>query len=543
MFPVVCALAIVASCAVSGAPPQAWTFAPDAAPIPAPVVLPTIATAHADTLPIEAWRRADGDEDDIPYLGRTDEGYAPPGANGVAGIPIWGTAPWQIVVPATDTSYAVGYSTKPSYLPGETVDLKVSTTAPTFDVSFWRYSNTGPATEQPFALVSGQTNLPGTVGAKATMDKTTHMFKTKWAINAHITIPAAAPSGVYLVRLSGSTNTQSFIPIIVRKATAAKYLYIVPSMTWNAYNAWGGTSLYQTAPGLPTAIPYGPSGGPRATAVSFDRPYLAGYGFPMFGAEDMTLIKWLQQNDYDVAYTTDTDLSIDPSKQPDPKAVIIGGHSEYWTAKMYDWLNTGINVKGRFGLASFGANSGFWVCTMLDGGRTEKCLKREAERLKSGKVRPGKDNMRDVGRPEEAIFGAEYGVIVVGGGPVKISATAAETGLLAGTGLKTGSSLGNIAGYEIDQVHPGDCGPLKCKYDLKFATSTVRQRANPCGCPYNATQGHGNTMVRRLPSGRRVFSSGSLWWSYGLDPAFAKANGVPAGFGQLMKNIMAYTAR
>jgi hypothetical protein len=175
---------------------------------------------------------------------------------------------------------------------------------------------------------------------------------------------------------------------------------------------------------------------------------------------------------------------------------------------------------------------------MRDSGRTERCLKRGMS-----KTAPGIDNLRFIKRPEQAIFGAAFGVIAVGGGPIRLSAAAAATGLLTGTNLRAGSSLGLIAGYEVDQVHDrSQCGILRCKYDLKFATSTIQQRAIHCDCPYNTSPLHGHTMVRRLPSGRRVFAAGTLWWGYALDPAFAGIYKVPPGFPRLMKNILAFVA-
>lgn len=495
----------------------------------------TVSTATAgreSVIPVSMWLDSD-DGDDAPEGSLIEEGYAPPGAERVAAIDYMGTLPWQIANPVTDTSYIWAYATKPSYLPGQTIELKVTTTAPTLDLSLWRYSNTGPPSDQPFALVTGVTGLTGVVGAAPTMDEATHMVKADWAGSAQLAIPETAPSGVYMLRLSSSANVQSYVPIVVRKAAAAKYLYVVPSMTWQAYNVWGGTSLYQSL-GIPSAMV---GGRPRAQAVSYDRPYLSNDGFPLFGAEDMVIIKFLQRHGYDVAYTTDTDLSIDPSTQPLPKAVIIGGHSEYWSSRMYDWLNTSINTKGRFGLASFGANSGFWACTMLDAGRTQRCLKRAIN------LTAGNDHLRYMKRPEQAIFGTAFGVIALGGGPVKLSASATATGLLRGTGLTSGSSLGQLGGYEVDQVHAASqCGALKCRYDVRFATSTIRQRFANCRCPYNVAGNHGHSVVRRLPSGRRVFAAGTLWWGYGLDPVFARAYGVPAGFPRLMANILAYVA-
>jgi hypothetical protein len=194
-------------------------------------------------VPVASWLAAgDEDGDGPPEVTAVEEGYAPPGATNVAAIDYVGGLPWQIANHVTDDSYIYGYATKPSYLPGQSIDLKVSTTAPTFDLSLWRYSNA--ADGSPFSLVADQTGLTGVVGGTRTMDPTSHMIRTDWAVSAQIAVPDSTPSGVYLARLSSSANIQSYLPIVVRRATAAKYLYVVPSMTWQAYNLWGGTSLY-----------------------------------------------------------------------------------------------------------------------------------------------------------------------------------------------------------------------------------------------------------------------------------------------------------
>ena len=49
-------------------------------------------------------------------------------------------------------------------------------------------------------------------------------------------------------------------------------------------------------------------------------------------------------------------------------------------------------------------------------------------------------------------------------------------------------------------------------------------------------------VVRVFPSGGRVFASGTFWWGWGLEPDFAGAHGVPAGFSQLTINILAFLA-
>src|SRR5260370_1394873 len=71
--------------------------------------------------------------------------------------------------------------------------------------------------------------------------------------------------GSYLLRLDASSGAERYVPVTVRSASTAGAVVILnDNTTWQAYNAWGGYSLYQGPDGLPSD---------RGYAVSFDRPY------------------------------------------------------------------------------------------------------------------------------------------------------------------------------------------------------------------------------------------------------------------------------
>src|SRR5258707_300683 len=78
-------------------------------------------------------------------------------------------------------------------------------------------------------------------------------------------------SGASLFRLDSDRGLlRRFVPLTLRATTARGAVVLVDAdTTWQAYNAWGGYSLY-----------HGPDGGraDRARAVSFDRPYDYGLG-------------------------------------------------------------------------------------------------------------------------------------------------------------------------------------------------------------------------------------------------------------------------
>jgi hypothetical protein len=83
-----------------------------------------------------------------------------------------------------------------------------------------------------------------------------------WDVSVTLTTEGWEP-GFYVLRLATTSGWEYQVPYIVSSPTAAGTVAIVvPVTTWQAYNVWGGYSLYQ-----------GPSGDRRSWAVSFDRPY------------------------------------------------------------------------------------------------------------------------------------------------------------------------------------------------------------------------------------------------------------------------------
>ena len=90
--------------------------------------------------------------------------------------------------------------------------------------------------------------------------------------------------------------------------------------TMQAYNGWGGKSLY----------PFN-SSGPQAARVSFDRPYGAGAGFTEFQRWEYPTIRFLEREGYDVTYCTDVDTHAQPDMLVKHRAFLSVGHDEYWS--------------------------------------------------------------------------------------------------------------------------------------------------------------------------------------------------------------------
>src|SRR5262249_61936946 len=108
-----------------------------------------------------------------------------------------------------------------------------------------------------------------------------------------------APGGYSRVRsvLPDGRGWSTYVIVRPPPGYRAAILVQVPVNTWQAYNTWGGRSLYDVAG---QAV--------EANRVSFDRPY---YGNGL--AWEYPLVLFLERQGYDVAYQTDIDTDSNPA--------------------------------------------------------------------------------------------------------------------------------------------------------------------------------------------------------------------------------------
>ena len=118
--------------------------------------------------------------------------------------------------------------------------------------------------------------------------------------------------------------------------------------------------------------------------------------------------------------------------------------------------------------------------------------------------------------------------------------TAAVPWLFAGTGLQDGQSLPGLVGYEADQLLMTSIGSLP---DLGIAEYVPIARspnpllkgcslANPANCENWVTRpdrGFAGAAVYTATSGAKVFSAGTLQWTWGLDSYSPNPAGLPTG--------------
>ena len=122
------------------------------------------------------------------------------------------------------------------------------------------------------------------------------------------------------VPLAGDDGGATFVPLTVLDDRQADVLVVSAITTWNAYNTYGGASLYD-------------GDGGRSKVVTFDRPYHASGSGHFFGGE-YELVQLVESMGLDVAYTTNIDLHARPEQieaggykvvvTPGPRRVLLG---------------------------------------------------------------------------------------------------------------------------------------------------------------------------------------------------------------------------
>ena len=211
-----------------------------------------------------------------------------------------------------------GFATQTSVNLGTSVSLKigrVNTAAPSsVNVDVYRMGYYGNMGGRLLTAASHANVAVNNLFTSCTSDATTGKKScANWATT--YTIPGAAlpASGVYIAKITdpvaGGQNTITFTVRDDARTPKAQILFEVPSATYEAYNDWGGKSLYYDSAGGANTI----SGDGRAVKVSFDRPHADPRRTNTFIGTDFYMVQWLEKQGYDVSYTDDVSLRRTPA--------------------------------------------------------------------------------------------------------------------------------------------------------------------------------------------------------------------------------------
>ena len=420
-----------------------------------------------------------------------------------------------------------GYATAPSVNKGGSVGLKVNADdGATFKIEVYRTGYYGGSGARLMSTVRG---VPAVRQPGCITDTVTGLMDcSNWSLTYTLTTTQSWPSGVYLLHLvRDDTGSDFHIILIVRDdASTSKVLYGVSMSTFEAYNGYGGKSLYDfNSHGANTV-----SGSPRAVKVSFDRPFeqVRDGQQDWYPTDEYATVYWLEQMGYDVSYISNTDLETNPALASAHAAYISPSHDEYWSSAMRSGLQQARD-RGT-GLFFSGGNEVFWRVRFENSaatgaaGRVLVCYKT----TQSGGPDPSgisTTTWRDpngVNLPENQLTGEMY----IGDNdnvsfPFVVNATQGQDRVYRYTGLDTqtpgtSTSIGRtITGWEWDARANNGFEPAGVKtLSGSPVNGALLQAAN------SIVYGSGNattSMVKyTAPSGALVVTTGTNHWNRGL---------------------------
>ncbi len=438
-----------------------------------------------------------------------------------------------------------GFSTQISVNKGETVYFKIKTPSRNYSINIFRYGYYNGAGARKWGTGTITASLPQIQPIDLFDPVTGKTDCSNWAISAKWVVPGSAVSGVYVATLTRNDGTRgsSHITFIVRDdAGKSDLLFKTSDATWQAYNNYGGTSLYGNIfENIPPFIPVPGFG--HATKVSYNRPvFTAKYGRDCFKNAEYPMVRWLERNGYDVSYTTCVDMAKDPAAITPSihKAIFTVGHDEYWSAaertKFENARAAGVN------LGFFSGNTCFWKTRWEDNYRTLVCYKEGTEPdpillvcgtkcdpspewtglWRSGCAYPAAGGCK----PENSIIG-QIGS-EEGSKPIEVPDTYKSLRFWRNTsianlssGQKATLSDGTIGfEFEFDQLDNAIFTEGKPNFAEAYpAGRVILSETNVKGYIHKVS-------LYKHTSGALVFGAGSIQWSWGLDEVHETVGGT-----------------
>ena len=335
-------------------------------------------------------------------------------------------------------------------------------------------------------------------------------------------------SGYYAIDfvddLDGLRNINVAFIVVTDGDRSGDVLLELSTNTWQAYNEWGGYSLYSSD-----------FLGTNAQTLSFDRPTAPG-----FFEYEYYLVLWLErmaaEMKFKLSYATNFDIHRDISFSEKYKVFISGSHNEYWSLKEFKAVHRRIFQLGR-NTMFMGANTAYWQIRYADvngidafRGRQLVCFKSLDDPIRfRGDKEKSLDyitlRFRDGARwPETMLAGVAYQSWFSREvtPPLNYPYVVARTDLpfFSGTGYQVGDLTGNVVGYEWDNRDPaGDGQRLWQAGRSRIPTidaDSIKVLFTGSPVDVDGRPGKAECVYFTSPAGAKVFSSGTIRWALGL---------------------------
>ena len=427
-----------------------------------------------------------------------------------------GTNDWRLDLPAVEAGIEA-FTTRVSGPQGARVGLKVSTSAKTWQVVAYRIGDYRGGSGH---VVWKSGRQGGEVQPEPVFaPSATRTIVAPWRLSLVIETDGW-PEGYYVFKLRTGSGAETQLPYIVSSRSAEGSVALVaPVTTWQAYNDWGGYSLYD-----------GPAGA-RSWAVSFDRPYHAKTGANDFRTAALPIVLRAERLGIPLSYFANVDLHAQPHLLDGARGYVSMGHDEYWTTTMrtavMEARDDGTN------LAFLGANTMYWRIRLSPGpsgaDRTVTGYRSDAHLDPLRELRPQKTTARfrdqPAAHPENDLIGMKYECY-----PVDADYVVVSPGWwgFRGTGVELGDRIEGLVGPEADRVYPDRFTPRPLQI-LSHTTYDCRGVDTSSQSVYYTTR-----------SGAGVMAAGTLRWGCALVAACDDPLGDGAGefVGTVTDNLL-----
>jgi hypothetical protein len=388
------------------------------------------------------------------------------------------------------------YASAASVNHGDTVSIQVRADAP--HTVTWKLYRMGWYGGAEGRLVASGGPVP--VGAQTIPAPAagTGLVECAWPTTFTIATAATWTSGVHVLAVTRDDGPQAYAIFVVRADERKGAAVLQASFsTYQAYNAWGGRSLY-----------VGP-----AQEVSYDRPFAEGNGAGQYFRFEHDFVKWAEARGYDLVYVTNLDVDRDPALLLGQRLFLSVGHDEYWTRAAREHLEGAI--ASGVSAAFFSGNAVFWQIRLepsrrepARAARTQVCYKAQSARdpLRGTPLETVQFRDPRLAWPENALLGVMYSAWLLVDSAWVVRR--ADHWLYEGTGVREGDAIPAIVGYETDRSFGNGRAPASLELVAGSPVTNVEGRPDS----------H-EAAVSVAPSGAFVFAAGTIQWAWGLSRA------------------------
>ena len=446
---------------------------------------------------------------------------------------------WDVTSPSTTIQ---GFADPFSVNIGNSINFKIESPASSYAIDIYRMGYYGGGGARLITSLTPSISVSQSQPACSTNTVTGLVDCGNWGVSATWNVPATAVSGVYFARIyrtDGTVGANQIPFVVTNNSSHSGIVFMTSDETWQAYNDWGGYSVYTgKATGSPWCCSAQNPG--RAVQVSYNRPFATRadtpFGQDFFFYAEFPMIQFLEKNGYDISYVSQVDVA-----QPGAASILEQhkvfmnvGHSEYWDAS--DRANVTAARDAGVNLTFFTGNTMWWKTRWANsqyGSEPYRTLITYKETLDSAQTDPSDPPTwtgawRDPrfsppadGQPENALTGQLWKVNCCSYAD-QVSSAYSKLRLWRNTAVaslpsgQTYTMPPETLGYEWDLDVDNGFRPVgeidmsqTCESGVQQVLYTVTEEfvsGNACN----------SLTLYRASSGALVFDAGTVQWAWGL---------------------------